>query len=108
MSKRKETPCNECSEPVCMNILCEPYQRWFCRAWKRINQFAWRQMDKLGRMPRFCYVHPAERCDPVVSPCEKCMCKDWCEKPCSLRLKWWDIQMAKLRHALGYRGCDSE
>ena len=87
---------------------CLKFINWFVRSWSYINQFAWSAVDIQGKLDHFKYELPHEQ--PVMDkdPCLDCICKEWCDTPCRKRLKWWDIQMAGLRQALGYRGCDSE
>ena len=36
-------------------------------------------------------------------PCPGCPCERWCDRVCSLRAKWWDDPMARLRKRLGMR-----
>lgn len=106
----KKCPCRGCdlakTDFACDN--CDRFRRWFLKAWKSFNRFAWYAMDLRGKREHFQYELPHEQ--PVMDkdPCLECPCRDWCDTPCSQRLKWWDIRMAELRHALGYRGCDNE
>ena len=110
MSNSKKCPCRTCTlcrvEYACDT--CERFPRWFKKAWKDINRFAWHVVDSQGKREHFQLELPHER--PVMDkdPCLECSCREWCDTPCSKRLKWWDIRMAELRRILGYRGCESE
>lgn len=108
VERYKAPPCRNCQATFCDGIQCEAHQKWFVDAWERIHQRVWQVMDDSGREEHFRYYLPHERAIMDKSPCTNCPCSSWCEYACSRRLKWWDIQMAKLRHALGYRGCDNE
>ena len=63
-----------------------------------MNRYAWAKMDELGRQePKsFCYELP----HMVKSPCESCCCRDWCDTACSLRIKWWDARIGRLRRRM--------
>jgi len=92
-------PCNACRLRQCEELECPKWQTWFLESWARVNQYAWAQMDELGREePRsFVYGLPHE----YKSPCETCRCSDWCDTPCSLRIKWWDARIGRLRKSGG-------
>ena len=93
MGRRR--PCNACRMRHCDGMDCPQWQVWFLESWGRVNRYAWAIRDEMGREePRgFVYGLPHE----YKSPCESCPCSAWCDTPCSLRLKWWDRQMAILR-----------
>ena len=64
-------------------------------SWAAVNRYAWARMDELGRQePKgFVIGLPHE----YKSPCDGCLCEKWCDTPCSLRLKWWDARIGRLR-----------
>lgn len=99
----KRSPCIKCVNRNCADGPCSKYRRWFLRAWKKFNAYAWTVMDNRGKNKPFQYGLPHEDI-MAFGPCETCPCKVWCEKPCSLRLRWWDVSMAKLRKALQISG----
>lgn len=88
-------PCKVCRRSDCEEMNCGRWQMWFLESWAAVNRYAWAQMDELGRQePKgFVIALPHER----KSPCIGCMCESWCDTPCSLRIKWWDAQIGRLR-----------
>lgn len=98
MCDHKRKPCRRgCAREDCP---CEGYREWFLRSWKGFNRFAWAMMDDLGREKAFRYAQPHEAA-VKKDPCEVCPCRAWCDVPCSLRLKWWDVRMRELRARFG-------
>lgn len=96
-------PCEDCLHPLCERHACEKWETWFAKCWntaaRKIRDYFWQKRDDLGkqRHPRyFYYALPHEQCNP----CDKCICAAWCNTPCSLRLHWWDVSMARLRRQL--------
>lgn len=92
-------PCNACRLRTCNEKDCARWQVWFLEAWTQANRYAWAQMDALGRQEpkNFQYELP----HMCKSPCESCKCRDWCDTPCSARLKWWDARVGGLRTRMG-------
>lgn len=39
--------------------------------------------------------------DPKSNPCDTCKNKDHCSALCLARARWWDVQMEKIRKAVG-------
>lgn len=93
MARRR--PCIGCRLPECPGKECPRWQTWFLESWEGVNRYAWEQMDRLGKTePRgFVYELP----HMVKSPCKSCRCSAWCDRCCSLRIKWWDAQMGRIR-----------
>lgn len=91
----KQRPCHGCYEAVCPGVECGKWQIWFLEAWSGVNRYAWDQMDRQGRIApeKFQYELP----HMVRSPCVDCLCRAWCDTPCSLRLQWWDRNVGKGR-----------
>ena len=96
----KAPPCRNCRATICEGIQCDAHQKWFIEAWERIHKGVWKIMDSRGRDEHFRYYHPHERSILDKDPCADCPCNPWCENACSRRLKWWDIQMARIRNNL--------
>lgn len=88
-------PCNACRMRHCDAVECPKWQMWFLESWACVNRYAWAIRDEMGREEpkNFLYGQPHE----YKSPCLGCPCESWCDTPCSLRLKWWDRQMAIIR-----------
>ena len=93
--KKANGPCGRCKKKPCPREGCGAWKEWFCRRWAAVNRGAWAMMDQLGRrVPKgFVYGLPHEYRDP----CEKCVCRAWCDTICARRAKWWDFRMAQLR-----------
>ncbi len=96
----RKRPCKLCRRRECKEMECGRWQAWFLESWAAVNRYAWAQMDEKGRQEpkRFVYGLPHE----YKSPCEGCLCEGWCDTPCSLRLKWWDARMGRIRRRNGY------
>lgn len=64
------------------------WKRLLRGAWRRRHCPVWQEMDRKGRCleGKFVYESPHLR----RSPCVGCRCAGWCDKPCRLRLWWWD------------------
>ena len=90
-----QRPCRLCRRTECEEKECGRWQMWFLESWAAVNRYAWAQMDEMGRQePKGILITlPHE----VKSPCIGCMCESWCDTPCSLRLKWWDARIGRLR-----------
>lgn len=59
-------------------------------------RYQWQLRDEMGRQERV--VHPdAYRRWLENGPCVGCPCEGHCDEICSLRAKWWDARMARLR-----------
>ena len=106
MCNRFGNPCDCCSTP-CEGLPCDNWQRWFVKKWnsttRKIHRCLWKKMDNIGKQGyhrKFRYALPHEYTDP----CKECICRQWCDTPCSLRLKWWDVSMARIRKALAANG----
>lgn len=89
----KERPCRSCSRVVCCWPECAQWEVWFQEAWAAVNRYAWQLQDEQGRAEpeKFQYELP----HMVRSPCRDCPCGEWCDVPCSKRLKWWDQRVKK-------------
>lgn len=103
MKSTSKCPCEECQSKPCDDYKCQLWKPWFAKRWNaetgKIRDYLWKLRDDLGkqRNPRFFYyVLPHEQ----SNPCDKCICAAWCKTPCSLRLHWWDVTMAKIRKTL--------
>lgn len=90
-----QRPCVNCRQRQCAEKDCAKWQVWFLESWAGINQYAWAIRDEMGREEpkNFCYELP----HMVKSPCVDCMCEKWCDTPCSLRIKWWDARIGRMR-----------
>ena len=95
----KARPCNSCRMRQCDELQCPKWQVWFLDSWAALNRYAWARMDELGRQEETCFTY--ELPHMVKSPCDSCRCNGWCDKPCSLRIKWWDARMGQMRRKLG-------
>lgn len=99
MDVHTDKPCVSCSKNLCEDRECPQWQAWFSQNWtaatKQIQSSAWNEIDRRGRQS-FCYYLPHE----LKDPCSNCVCKDWCDTPCSLRLAWWNNRMAQIRATL--------
>ena len=95
ITMQRQRPCNACRKGQCPEMDCPAWQVWFLESWARVNHYAWAKRDELGREEpaNFCYELP----HMVKSPCQGCMCEAWCDTPCSLRIKWWDARVGRLR-----------
>lgn len=88
-------PCRGCREKSCPQKGCLLWKRWFRGAWKQVNCAGWEAMDRLGK-EKFVYWPP----NWGDGPCSLCPCSRWCDRPCSLRMAWWDRSMARLRGSM--------
>ena len=99
MAVHNEHPCSACSKGLCEDRECQLWQNWFLHKWdiarKQIQSCVWNKIDLQGKKA-FCYLLPHE----LEDPCATCVCKNWCDTPCSLRLNWWDNRMAQIRRTL--------
>lgn len=102
MKKNPENPCITCitcSKDLCESRGCPQWQDWFSRSWnaatKQIQSCVWNEINRRGQQS-FRYLLPHE----LKDPCSNCVCKDWCDTPCSLRLAWWNNRIAQIRAAL--------
>ena len=89
----EQNPCRGCRQKECPERDCAQWQVWFLESWAAINRYAWAIQDEMGRQePRgFCYELP----HMIKSPCDTCPCGEWCDTPCSKRLKWWDRRVRR-------------
>lgn len=90
----KGSPCKMCRKCDCEDVRCGRWQVWFLESWAAVNRYLWAQMDEQGRQEPKGFVY--ELPHMVKSPCEGCLCKAWCDTPCSQRLKWWDKRVRPL------------
>ena len=88
MNQIRRNPCKTCRMRVCEETDCQRWQQWFLESWAAVHNYAWAQMDELGRQEARCFRYELPHLQ--VSPCEKCPCKAWCDTPCARRLNWWD------------------
>lgn len=96
----KKRPCKTCRRCECEEMECGRWQVWFLESWAAVNRYAWAQMDEMGRQePKGI---PIALPHEIKSPCEGCLCQRWCDTPCSLRLKWWDARMGRIKRRNGY------
>lgn len=99
MELHKKSPCTTCNRDLCEDRECGLWQHWFLQSWnaatKQIQSSVWNEIDRRGKQS-FCYYLPHE----LKDPCSNCVCKDWCNTPCSLRLAWWNNRMAQIRATL--------
>ena len=99
MDVHTDKPCISCSKDFCEDRECPQWQAWFSQSWntfiKQIQSSVWDEIDRRGKQS-FCYYLPYE----LENPCSTCVCKDWCNTPCSQRWKWWDITVGKIRQQL--------
>ena len=99
MKTPNEYPCSACSKDLCKDRECSQWQDWFSRNWnasiKQIQSCVWTEIDNRGKQS-FCYYLPHE----LKDPCPNCVCKDWCNTACSLRLAWWNKSITQIRAAL--------
>lgn len=91
-------PCSTCGATECLGVECEEWRADFSDRWDRsckvLRDHAWAQADNSGKASfRYCLPHE------VKDPCENCVCREWCDTPCSLRLNWWNYRMALIRIA---------
>lgn len=93
----EKRPCKSCRLRDCSELECGRWQEWFLESWAAVNGYAWKKMDELGREEPGCFRY--ELPHMVKSPCVGCVCECWCDTPCSLRLRWWDARIGRLRHA---------
>ena len=93
-------PCKTCRMTCWDEMECGKWQVWFLESWAAVNRYAWAQMDELGRQEPKGFVYGLPHEDR--SPCDHCLCSRWCDTPCSLRLKWWDARMGRIRRRNGY------
>ena len=95
--------CITCSKDLCESRGCPQWQAWFSQSWnaatKQIRSCVWNEIDRRGKQS-FCHYLPHE----LKDPCSTCVCKDWCDTPCSLRLAWWNNRMAQIRAILSADG----
>ena len=87
------SPYRRCRKAESCESLCVEGYEWFLESWNGFNRYLWEQMDRAGRQPqrKFRYELP----HMVKSPCEDCLCKVWCDRPCSQRLAWWDSRVVR-------------
>ena len=95
-----QRPCKLCRRQDCEETACGKWQVWFLESWAAVNRYAWAQMDEQGRQEPKGFVYGLPHEDR--SPCDHCLCSAWCDTPCSLRLKWWDARMGRIRRRNGY------
>ena len=95
MALAAKRPCNGCRMVRCAEKNCPRWQDWFLERWEGMNRYLWAEVDAQGRREpeKFVYEMP----HLIKSPCDGCPCEDWCDTPCSLRIKWWDARMGLLR-----------
>lgn len=103
MQKKRKNPCDICRRDLCLDRHCPRWQRWFKENWNktvaRLREEAWQLQDSIGRQrhpTKFVYRLPSE----LKDPCECCPCVEWCDKPCSLRLEWWNHRVGIVRRNL--------
>lgn len=91
----KARPCKTCRMRECKEMDCQRWQQWYLNSWEAMHRYAWEQMDQLGRQEARCFRYEL----PHVrsSPCEKCVCKAWCDTPCARRVNWWDDRIGGIR-----------
>lgn len=94
--REDKKPCRNCHAAECTGVECEAWREDFAARWDQtcqdLREKTWRHVDQSGKNA-FRYELPHE----VKDPCKTCICQAWCNTPCSLRLKWWNICMRFLR-----------
>ena len=98
MERYKHRPCRLCRKRDCPQEGCEAWQDWFLESWEGFNAYSWRQMDSLGRQEPTHFIYELPHLQK--SPCEACRCRSWCDRPCSLRLQWWDHRIRRVERRL--------
>ena len=94
MNHLSKYPCKTCRMRVCDERDCQRWQQWFLDSWAAVHNYAWAQMDELGKQEAGCFRYELPHLQ--VSPCEKCVCKAWCDTPCARRLNWWDDRIGRI------------
>ena len=87
----KQRPCKTCRLRECNEM----------EGWAAVHNYAWAQMDELGKQEARCFRYELPHVQ--ASPCEKCVCKAWCDTPCARRLNWWDDRMGGIRRQYARR-----
>lgn len=91
------SPCDTCAAKGgkdCLGTKCNLWLPYYRTHQKWINLFAKRLVEKSAEEnPNvWRYGHPDEVRDWInTDPCEKCMCRSWCNGNCKLRQKWRDM-----------------
>lgn len=76
-------------------------ERWLEEVLQCQRQAAWEEVDRAGREDGG-LVHPeAYRRWVEQGPCVSCPCGLFCNRICSLRARWWDARMERVRRQLG-------
>ena len=72
-------------------------EAWLAEVLGAEFRYQWQIRDELGREePRM--VHPdVYRRWLEQGPCVGCPCQNHCDEICSLRAKWWDARVGRLR-----------
>lgn len=79
----------------------EKLKRWLAEVLGAEFRYQWSRRDELGREEPG-LVHPnAYRRWLEEGPCVNCPCELRCNAICSLRAKWWDAKMEKVRRQMG-------
>ena len=103
---KQKRKCRNCA----WELVNEPavLQSWLVETLGAEFGYNWAVRDELGREePRV--VHPVQyEAWLEHGPCKGCPCAVGCRQVCSLRARWWDARMERLRRKLGVRnppGC---
>ena len=91
---RYPDPCIRCNRASYdKGCMCDRWKTRYLYRQKAINGFAKKYQIK-----------PTH--GPEKNPCERCSINDHCHEICKARVKWWDVQMEKLRKELDYGQCE--
>lgn len=88
MEQFGKSPCGACGREACEDMDCRQWQHWFLEAWGAVHAYAWARMDEQGRQEPACFHYELPHLRK--SPCARCVCRNWCDTPCSQRIAWWD------------------
>lgn len=92
------SPCDTCQKARCVGGRCQAWRTRYLARQKLINGFA----KKHGIAP------PAGDGMPTEDPCLGCEQREFCDRICPARAKWWDVSIEQLRQKLGADGSDKD
>ena len=93
----RQNPCDNCKRAKYQTggfVGCLAWRTRYLARQKLINGFA----KKYGVAP------PAGDGLPTEDPCIACEQREFCDRICPARAKWWDVGMEKLRKRWGVDG----
>ena len=84
------SPCDTCSQCTASNG-CEAWRIRYLYRQKQINAYAKKIAGRIPTQPRekFLYEHPDLIRNWIeTDPCERCMCREWCNGSCPRKDAW--------------------